>query len=380
MQIGVEEFNGSRLKEALEYRQDTYTKLAEAVGVVPSNITKYVNGDLKPSPAVFDQIALYLNFPTAFFLGPSSETSAQEVSLWRSLKSATKRSRKRGAVILEWQRRFYRYFSEHFEYPRFEAPRIDVPDHFSEIDFEFIDHYCLLLREAWGLDTKPISHLVRLLEKRGFCISTMALNNKKQDAVSIVVDGTPYILLNSEITSAARIRFNVAHELGHVLLHRSVTHEDLGDIDSFNEIEEQAHYFASSLLLPEKPFVSDFWAPTLKCIETIKAKWNVSMQSIMRRALELNLITSSQFSYLNIAISRKGWRVTEPLDDQVEIERDRLFAQSIEQMGIRHDISKQHVLEAITVPIDVAKTMLGICGVEESRKRDKVIIFPGNDR
>lgn len=377
MQIGVEEFNGSRLKEALEYRQDTYTKLAEAVGVVPSNITKYVNGDLKPSPAVFDQIALYLNCPTVFFLSPSSETGAQEVSLWRSLKSATKRSRKRGSVILEWQRRCYQYLSEHFEYPRFEAPQIDVPDHFSEIDSEFIDNYCLLLRESWGLDTRPISHLVRLLERQGFCISTLALNNKKQDAVSTVVDGIPYILLNSEITSAARIRFNVAHELGHVLLHRSVTQEDLEDNDSFNEIEEQAHYFASSLLLPEKPFASDFWAPTLKCIETIKAKWNVSMQSIMRRALELNLITSSQFSYLNISISRKGWRVKEPLDDEVVPERDRLFEQSVEQMSIRYSVGIRQILDTVAVPNDVARSMLGLHEIEGFEDTQNVVRFPG---
>ena len=97
----------------------------------------------------------------------------------------------------------------------------------------------------------------------------------------------------------------------------------------------------------------------------------------MRRALELNLITSSQFSYLNIAISRKGWRVKEPLDDEVLPEQDRLFEQSVEQMSIRHAVDHCQILEAVAVPNDVARSMLGLHEIQGGEDTQNVVRFPG---
>lgn len=355
MQIGVTQFSSARLREALDFRSITQKELADKIGVKSPQISKYLQGN-NPSPQAFAALSLALNFPKEYFLDEEVDSDFENPELWRSLKAATKRARKRGKVALVWQKKLHNYFASYFDYPKFEAPPIEKPVSFKDITQEFIDEYCLRLRDFWSLERKPISNLIRVVERHGVCVVKVDLGSTTLDAVSIVEQGVPFILLNKSVTSAARLRFNVAHELGHILLHRSVTKDDLEDDDRFEEIEEQAHYFASSFLLPELELAKDFWAPTLKCLEGMKGKWNVSIQAIMRRCLDLQLLTSSQFSYLNIGLSRKGWRKAEPFDGIVSPEVPRLFAQSIELLESDHRISASAVRDFMKIPVcDIAE-------------------------
>jgi len=262
---------------------------------------------------------------------------------------------------LRWQKQLYQFFSQHFDYPAFQSSEFEVRDSFDSIDFAYIDEFCLKLREQWGLGDKPIGNLIRTLECHGICVCQMNLSSKRLDAVSSIRDGVPLILLNSSVNASGRMRFNVAHELGHILLHQSVSEEDLEDESIFAELEEQAHYFASSLLLPEKGITNDLWAPTLKCMEGVKKKWNISIQAIMRRSLELGLITLAQFGYLNIALSRKGWRTVEPFDDVIPTEYPRLFSQSLERINTDHGISATDVRDHLQLPSVIAAEL---CSVE----------------
>lgn len=360
MQIGVERFSGARLRQALDYSLVTAKSLADGVGVSPSNITKYMSGDLKPSPNIFEQIRIFLKFPTQYFLDEASVIPDGEIKQWRSLKAATKRARKRGESILEWQIESHSYFRNYFDFPRFQSINSETPINHRTINSEFIEQITKGLRETWGIGTQPIKNLTRQVECFGICVGHANFGSEKLDAVSCIRDKIPFILLNSQVTSAARLRFNVAHELGHILLHSNVTLSDFETDGVFDELEEQAHYFAAALLLPDTAFTNDFWAPTLKCLEGLKKKWNVSIQAMMRRAFELNLITSAQFSYLNIAISKKGWRSQEPLDDSTTIEKPRLFGQSIERMKSDHGKSPSDIMSEIPFPTWIAEELWAV--------------------
>lgn len=236
----------------------------------------------------------------------------------------------------------------------------ETPIEHKQINSEFIERLAGQLRESWGIGQQPIKNLTRLAECFGICICHANFGNEKQDAVSCVRNKVPYVLLNSQVQSSSRNRFNVAHELGHILLHSNITQDEFDNEDVFNELEEQAHYFASALLLPEVAFTNDFWAPTLKCLEGLKKKWNVSIQAMMRRALELNLMTTAQFGYLNIGISKKGWRIQEPLDDVTPIEQPRLFGQSLERMRSDHSKTPMDVLSEIPFPSWVAEELWAV--------------------
>lgn len=380
MQVGISNFQAARLEEALRFRMESKTSIASALNVNPSTITKYLGGDTRPSPTSFAEICNFLNFPPQFFLVPAEEEGSQK--LWRSLSSAKKIARARGEAVLKWEKEIRDYFNSAFDLPRLNLPDFNVPKDFNRIESGFIDEVTTALRQHWGIGSRPIGNVVREMEKSGIVVCAVDLLAEKLDAVTSVIEEVPYVLLNTSKQSCARSRFDAAHELGHIILHRNLTAEDYTKEHGFDAIEEQAHYFASSLLLPEVPFVNDLWAPTLKCFVGMKEKWKVSIQAMMRRCLGLKIITDTQYTYLNINLSKKEWRKSEPLDKEMPLERPRLFSQCIEKLQNEHGRSRTEIVEDLKLPRDVLEEM---CALPSGYLRDapihedKIIIFPISD-
>lgn len=74
------------------------------------------------------------------------------------------------------------------------------------------------------------------------------------DAYSLWTDDNrPYIILGTIKKSAARRNFDLAHELGHLLLHYKVEF-NMHDRKTYRAYEDEANSFASEFLLPEKAF------------------------------------------------------------------------------------------------------------------------------
>ena len=98
-------------------------------------------------------------------------------------------------------------------------------------------------------------------------------------------------------TTAARIHFDVAHELGHILLHD--WNEDLETItpNDFREREIEANEFASAFLLPEETFIKDVgsYAGNVQYYEILKRKWNTSMSAMIMRSKNLGLIDYERY-------------------------------------------------------------------------------------
>jgi Zn-dependent peptidase ImmA (M78 family) len=111
----------------------------------------------------------------------------------------------------------------------------------------------------WGLNPSPIQDLVGLLESNGLFIARDDLEAPALDSFSEYVreDQTAYCVLGTEKASAVRSRFDAAHELGHVLLHRTVTDKYIRRTDMFKLLESQAHRFAGAFLLPASSFATD---------------------------------------------------------------------------------------------------------------------------
>jgi len=266
----------------------------------------------------------------------------------------------RGEVALDWQVEVHEYFNSVFTLPKFNLGEFQVKatDHKS-ITYDQIENIALQIREHWGVGTRPLTKLLWHMECSGIVVNAVNLMVEKLDAVSAITKEVPHVLLNSFEHASARSRFDAAHELGHIILHSKVSKDDLKK-EGFSELEDQAHYFASSLLLPAESFLRDLWAPTMKCFIEMKPKWITSLQAMMRRALDLNAITHSQYSYLNIHISKKHWRKAEPLDDILKVERPRLFAQCLERLENDKGISPKETLEALRMPEDVAEQFFAV--------------------
>ena len=100
------------------------------------------------------------------------------------------------------------------------------------------------------------------------------------------------------------MRFTLAHELGHLVMHRFPT----------ADMETEANEFASALLMPASDIASAFRGRrvTLQLLAALKPEWKVAMQALLMRATDLRFVTANQARYLWQQISSRGWRLREP--------------------------------------------------------------------
>jgi len=104
--------------------------------------------------------------------------------------------------------------------------------------------------------------------------------------------------------SGDRIRYSLAHELGHIVMHR-IPHD---------KIEDEANYFAGEFLLPENEIRAYLSNISIESLANLKRYWKVSMQAILVHAYRLNKITYNQYSYMWRRMSQLGYKLKEPIE------------------------------------------------------------------
>lgn len=220
-------------------------------------------------------------------------------------------------------------------------PELDVPD-FSDQDTERVEEIAEKVREAWSLEDKPIKDIIYLLETKGFVISSLMLGKKSIDAFGSqhVVNGKQYysIVLGNDKKSFYRRQFDVAHELGHKVLHDPYLNIDDLSKEEFKQIEQEANDFAAAFLLPKESFLRDvsIHPNDLMYYKLLKKKWSVSIGAMVMRAYKLGAINEGTYQYMQRSISNKGWRTKEPLDDVKDL-RDPVSMKQAVELLIEND-------------------------------------------
>jgi Zn-dependent peptidase ImmA (M78 family) len=157
----------------------------------------------------------------------------------------------------------------------------------------------------------------------------------------------PVIVISGE-APGDRLRFSVAHELGHLVMHQSIR----GDLGA---IEREADAFAGEFLVPEVVAKADITSPvTLTGISHLKPKWGVSVQALIRRAFDLGIVTQRQYTYLMQQVSAHGWRKREPPNLDIPVEKPRIIPQMAEMIyGLPLDYRK--MAEEMNISNQMAK-------------------------
>ena len=204
-------------------------------------------------------------------------------------------------------------------------------------------------RRYWKLGDGPISNMTLLLENQGVIVTLMSMNANNLDAFSIwdSVDNRPYIVLGSDTQSAFRTRFNVCHELAHLILHQRVSPLEFNDQRYFKLIEAQADRFAGAFLAPAETFSPAIAVPTLEVFRTLKPKWRISIKMMIHRAQELNLIDQEEARRLYINYNRRGWNRQEPLDNEEALEEPRLVKRVFEAVIDNEVIQRAQITAAL---------------------------------
>ncbi len=359
MRPGTPGFDGARLAQAREARGLTVTALAERLELKPQNISQYEHGKQTPSPEVMGRICGELKLPNGFFTHPVHNSESDRI-FYRSLVSATKAARVSAERRFEWLKEITAYLKEYFDFPELNLPGFKVPRGVGEIDSDLIEHLAEDCRRFWGLGSGPISDVVQLLENNGVVVSRTPLGAEKLDAFSqwCGEDESPYIVLSADKGSAARSRFDAAHELGHLVLHADLSDAEIAEEHSM--IEDQAHRFAAAFLLPARSFQRELVRPTLDGFLTLKWTWKVSIGMMIQRAQHLGMLRGDQVTRAWINLSRRGWRQEEPLDNRLPVERPMLLRRCIEVLVQEGHRSADQILADLRLPASDVEELCGL--------------------
>lgn len=319
---------GERVRHARELRGFTQTELAERLGINQSTIAYIENRRLSPSEDLLNAIALQTGFPPSFFRQEPSGEFPLGSLLFRSRAAMTSREEIKARRYAQTVYALAEKLMSRVKPIALRLPNlVDTPPATA----------ARITRAALGLspDT-PISHLINVVERSGVLVLALPIVLTDIDAFSLWAgpgwagagragagSQRPVIVISNG-KPGDRLRFSVAHELGHLVMHQAVK----GDL---SEIEREANEFAGELLLPDSAMRQEIIPPvTLSSIAALKPRWRVSMQALIMRASELDIISERQKRYLFQQISMRGWRTREPSNLDIPTEKPRALRQLAE--------------------------------------------------
>lgn len=286
----------SRLALARRRRGWSRPELANRSGVPSRTIAAWEAGERKPTRDTFRPVARALEFSIDFFMGPPVERLNPNGVSFRAVTKMTASQRESAIgsaemalMLTDWLR------------STFDLPRPDVPD----LATMAPEAAAIEVRTAWGLGSRSIGNLVHLLEARGVRVWSLAEENLSMDALSFWRNGEPFVFLNT-MKSAERSRFDAAHEMGHLVLHRHG--QALG-----RRAEIEANEFASAFLMPrDSIMVHAPRVPDLNAIIEAKAWWGVSPGALVHRMGRLGLLSEWHTATFWKQIQKLGYRTAEP--------------------------------------------------------------------
>jgi Zn-dependent peptidase ImmA (M78 family)/transcriptional regulator with XRE-family HTH domain len=314
----MNKFNPEMLILARESRGITQGELANKVGVYQGTVSKLENGLLPLSDDILKRIAETLGYPVHLFY--------QEDKVF-GFNSTVFFHRKRAALSDSTLRKLHAQVNlERIRIARLLLKTAIEVNSFCHIDAAQYggkpETVAQILRATWQLPAGPIRNMTQAIEDAGGVVVKFDFNTNQADAISEWIAGFPplfFVNSDSAITWD-RIRMTLAHEVGHVIMHKF----------PHPEMEDQANRFASEFLMPSSEIKSSLRNLSFPKLAELKSYWKVSMAALVRRAYELGTITESQYKYLMIKLSNAGYRVREPISTDVPPESTTLLNDMIQ--------------------------------------------------
>lgn len=291
---------------------------ARKLGITQPVLSRYENGVSEPDDEVLTKAARAYNIPRAFFdlkepvYGPAVSVHPMP----RAKASVTARDLDMVTAELNIRSMHLRKFLDSVDFsPTHDLPTLDVESYGSPAKI------AALLRAHWKVPSGPIKNLTALVERAGVIVGHSRFGGADVSGMTFKVPGQPPLILLNQDHSADRMRLTLAHELGHVIMHRFPT----------PNMEAEAYHFASALLMPPRELQVYFKGrrPGLDLLAALKPEWKVSMAAIAYAADREGFITKNQFRYLMAQMSKNNWRLQEPPELDFEAEKPKVLSKII---------------------------------------------------
>ena len=347
-------FDGSRLVAMRELLGWTQGEVAERTGISPSALSQAERGDTTLSASNIVSVAEFLGVsPEAFVEQP--EPRVDLVPQFRHLRRTPKREQRKAEQLVYATAQVAKVLQQSVQFPEpFECDEAVDPDLPIEEAKKQVERAASQTREA--LDVPPDDPIgddvMGLLEAGGITVVRDPDTDEDIDAYSAIVDDLPIIVLyGGDDCVWDRDNYNLAHELGHLVMHRG-TRRDPGT----RTVEAQAHRFAGAFLGPKKAIRSQLptdldWGRYLQ----LKRTWGLSMAALVRRAKDLKVIDDATYTRAMKQRSSYGWRFKEPGASDRAVPEPQYLKLAASLSGM----SAEQLADRTYLPIGVVKRIIG---------------------
>jgi Zn-dependent peptidase ImmA (M78 family)/DNA-binding XRE family transcriptional regulator len=318
----------------------TKMAFAERLGVDRKTVQRMEQGG-EISEQLMDRLCAISGYSRSFFEKPGVDYPSPDGVSFRSLRSLTAGPRDAalaaGALAFEiddWIRH------------RFELPEHSIP----QLNNQTPVAAAAAVRAAWGIGEKPIANMLNLLEAHGVRVFSLVEETRHLDAYSFWRNEKPYVFLNT-LKTAEHSRFDAAHELGHLVMHRHTG-------SNHKTAEDEANAFASALLIPPNDLVAKL--PRVQSLRQIiqwKKRWGVSAAALNYALRKNELISEWHYRGNYIQLNKLG-RENEP--DAMERETSQVWRKILTALWAE-GVSTSHIARELSLPErEISNLLFGI--------------------
>jgi Zn-dependent peptidase ImmA (M78 family)/DNA-binding XRE family transcriptional regulator len=355
--------HGERIRQARELSALTQTELAQRAGITQPAVAQIESGVFIPSDSVLQAIALQTGFDIGFLKQekPPAEFPIGSF-LYRSQAKVTTKDKARAHRIAQLMFEIASVMRSQLRDIPILIPRTSEPT----------EEAARIARASLGFSPEsPIANFINALERAGVLVLQIPLEVEGLDAFSSWVGlnhDIPVICMLSG-KKGYRYRFTLGEEFCHLIKHNPLR-------CTVPEADDEARRFAGELLLPEEIIREEISEPiTLSDLWLHRNRYQVSLQFLIRRVFDLEMVTANQYKYLNMQVSSRGWKKEEPGDANIPQERPRMFAKMVEVVyGNPPDLQRMK-RDTGGVPIPLLRTLLGNIPTDGPDPSGKVISF-----
>lgn len=344
----VTQFDGTNLRLIRTFRDLTLNDVSSELDLTRQYISSWETNRASPSKEHIEHLAHFLNVRPDFFYKNDTKKVGEHQFHFRKQRTTKVRTKDTIIALGEISRRLVEFIDSHLELPEPNFPNIEC---LSNSDVERAAEEA---RRYWDLGLGPIDNMTRVAENAGAVVTDFDGSSEEVDALSICTV-RPIIVRNSAKSSPGRLRFDLAHEIGHLIMHD-------GQITGDKKTESEANRFASSFLLPRSSFMNI--CPVMNrinwpLISKIKQEYKVSKAAILYRAKELGRVSEQQ--YINAVIRLRKHEGKHEKDDYLiePIEQPEMIHNAIATLEEHLGISVSDIEDALDLGKNSLSKVLG---------------------
>jgi len=307
----MDEVNPQMVIIARESRGLSQSGLAKKMGISQGLLSKIEAGNQSPSDELVTKLSIAMDYPEKFFYQMGRKYSG--ISYHRKRKSIPQKALNRIDASVNILRMHFKVMLMNVEVVENNVPHFRIEeDEMSPSDI------ARAVRQKWMLPMGPIENLTQVVESAGCIIFHCDFGTRMMDGLSISMPKYPPMIFINKDIPGDRLRFTIAHELGHIVMHEYYT----------PTMEDEANEFASEFLMPQQDIRHELTRVSIEKLASLKMRWKVSMQALLMRATKLNKISERNRRHLWMQMGKAGYRTHEPIN--IPVEKPSLFKEIID--------------------------------------------------